>query len=355
MVIRIVRPCRGGKLTVVGAGITAVSQLTLEAVGCIEEADVVFYHATSGVMATHIRHLNPNAVDLYEYYDEGKHRRITYVQMAELILKEVRRGLSVVGVFHGHPGYFVKPVRRSLAIAELEGYETRMLPGISATDCLFADLRIDPGVIGAQIIRASQILRRNPPIITENHLVLVQVGAVGDNSFSFTGYERKNLGRLFEKLISIYGETQDAVYYMAAIFPGLDPTILVRSLAEFNEPHVRKQVHSGTLYVPPKGVSYSSLRSDQAFDGEPYGNFELQAIQELDSHVTPATFKNRQASTAVLNAMVEVGTKPSSRLEYLASPETFLERHPNLNEKEREALSSRRVHQLRAVTTLRSQ
>jgi precorrin-4 methylase len=346
-------PVRKGKLTIVGAGITAVSHLTLEAVGCIKEADVIFYHATSGVMATHIRSLNPNVVDLYKYYDEGKIRTATYVQMAELMLREVRRGLSVVGVFHGHPGYFVKPVRRSMAIAEMEGYRTRLLPGISSTDCLFADLRIDPGVIGVQIVKASRILRRNPSIVTEEHLVLVQIGAVGDNTFSFSGYKRSKSDRLFEKLISIYGASQDSVYYMAPIFPGSDPTIIVRTIGEYRDPVARKQIHSGTLYLPPKGIDYSSLKYAQAFDGEPYGEFELQAISELDVHTTPATFKDRRASAAVLRAMIEVGTQPSSREEYRESPEKFVERHAELSREERVALQTRSVNRIRSVTTLK--
>ena len=102
-----------GSLTIVGTGIQAISQITLEAVGYIREADRVFYHATNGVTSSYIRSLNPQSIDLYEYYGEGKNRSITYVQMAELMLREVRRGLNVVGVFHGHPGYFVSPAEGS--------------------------------------------------------------------------------------------------------------------------------------------------------------------------------------------------------------------------------------------------
>src|SRR5277367_5604222 len=49
-----------GRLAIVGSGITAIAHLTLETIGYIQYADVVFYHANSGVIATHIRELNPN-------------------------------------------------------------------------------------------------------------------------------------------------------------------------------------------------------------------------------------------------------------------------------------------------------
>jgi uncharacterized protein YabN with tetrapyrrole methylase and pyrophosphatase domain len=147
------------------------------------------------VTAAHIHELNANAIDLYEYYGEGKLRNITYVQMAELMLREVRRGRSVVGLFHGPPGYFVKSGRRALAIAEMEGFETVLLPGISATDCLFSDLRIDPGVIGVQIMKAGHVLRENVSLATDNHVVLIQIGSVGDNTFSFTGFKHTKFDR----------------------------------------------------------------------------------------------------------------------------------------------------------------
>ena len=73
--------------------------------------------------------LNPNAKDMYMLYDNDKMRRKTYVQMAEVMLHDVRKGLTVVGVFYGHPGVFVNPSHRAIAIARREGYQAMMLPG----------------------------------------------------------------------------------------------------------------------------------------------------------------------------------------------------------------------------------
>jgi precorrin-6B methylase 1 len=343
---------RSGRLAIVGSGIAAIAHLTLETIGYIRDADVVFYHANSGVTAAHIHELNANAVDLYEYYGEGKLRNITYVQMAELMLREVRRGRSVVGLFHGHPGYFVKSGRRALAIAEMEGYETVLLPGISATDCLFSDLRIDPGVIGVQILKASHVLREDVTLAIGNHLVLVQIGSVGDNTFSFTGYKHTKVDRFFDKLISIYGEEHDSVYYVASIFPGLDPVILVRRLGEYRLQKTQDTVHAATLYLPPAGVRVESLKALQAFQNKaPYGSFELNAIGALDTHDTPAGFKKRGASKPMLRAVVELGTSPSAARTFRRNPDEFFARHSDLNSEEREALLSRETGRMRSVTT----
>jgi precorrin-2 methylase len=343
---------RSGRLAIVGSGITAIAHLTLETIGYIQQADVVFYHANSGVTATHVRELNPNAIDLYEYYGEGKIRNITYVQMAELMLREVRRGRSVVGLFHGHPGYFVKAGRRALAIAQMEGYETVLLPGISATDCLFSDLRIDPGVIGVQILKAAHVLRENACVATSNHVVLVQVGSVGDNTFSFTGFKHTKLDRFFDKLISIYGEDHDSIYYVASIFPGLDPVILERKLGEYRHQKILDTVNAATLYLPPAGVRVKSLMALQAFENKvPYGKFELDAIKALDTHRTPEGFRNRGASRAMLKAMVELGTSPEAEHTFQRNPDEFLERHSDLSSKERQALLCRETGKMRSVTT----
>ena len=156
---------RPGRLVIVGSGIKSISQFTLEAVAHIEQADKVFYCVADPLTDIFIEKHNPNAVDLYKYYNDGKPRHQTYTQMAEVMLREVRKGFFVVGVFYGHPGVFVNPSHRALAIANSEGFEAVMLPGVSAEDCLFADLH----PMG-RIIRWSTMLPRNslPPSLCGN-------------------------------------------------------------------------------------------------------------------------------------------------------------------------------------------
>jgi precorrin-2 methylase len=351
-----IRPITGkekaGRLAIVGTGITAIAHLSQEAIAHIKNADIVFYNATSGVAARQIHELNPNAIDLYEYYGEGKNRSATYIQMAELMLREVRKGLAVAGVFHGHPGFFVKPGRRALAIAEMEGYETHLLAGISSTDCLFADLRIDPGVIGVQILKASTVLHDSESLVTKNHVLLVQVGSVGDNTFSFTGYKRTKIEQLFEKLISIYGDRHDSVYYVAAIFPGLSPTIHVRKLGEYRNRVLSDAIHAATLYLPPAGVSFDSLTSLQAFHKhEPYGDFERKAIEELDTHTTPPGYKFRLASRAMMRVMYDVVGTPAVARKYSTSPADFVADYSGLLPEERHAIVSRDVGYMRSAAS----
>jgi hypothetical protein len=342
-----------GRLVIVGTGITAISQMTLETIGYIQRADVVFYHATNGVTATQIRELNPKAIDLYEYYGEGKRRGITYVEMAELMIREVRRGLTVVGVFYGHPGCFVSPARRALAIASLEGHETVMLAAVSSTDCMFSDLRIDPGVFGCQILMAGTVFQKDSIIAVTGNVVFLQVASVGDRAFSFSGYKNATLGPFFAKLLELYGGTQESVYYMAAVLPGFDPVIKVRWLSDYLDPAVQKSIKSGMLYLPPKGVSVSSLQSIQSFNaGVPYAEFESTVVEALDSHETPPQFRSRRASLPLYQAILELGTSARSRELYMRAPSEFVDRFPELDNGERRAIQSRSIGAVRAVTTV---
>ena len=104
------------------------------------------------------------------------------------MLAHVRKGQNVVGVFYGHPGVFVSPSHRSIKIARKEGFTAKMLPGISAEDCLFADLGIDPAIPGCVTYEATDMLIRNKPLVPSSHLVVYQVGCVGIMDFNFEGF-----------------------------------------------------------------------------------------------------------------------------------------------------------------------
>src|SRR3546814_21038374 len=57
-----------------------------------------------------------------------------------------------------------------------------MEAGVSAEDCLYADLGIDPGEVGCQHYEASQFMFYHRRIDPSAYLVLWQVGVAGDRS-----------------------------------------------------------------------------------------------------------------------------------------------------------------------------
>ena len=66
------------------------------------------------------------------------------------MLAPIRRGIRLCAVVYGHPGVFVYASHEAVRRCRLEGLPARMLPGISAEDCLLADLGVDPGVRGCR-------------------------------------------------------------------------------------------------------------------------------------------------------------------------------------------------------------
>jgi precorrin-3B methylase len=238
-----------GTLTVIGTGISAVGHVTLEARAWIEAADKVLYVVADPVTGSWISDLNSTAEDLSDLYQPGRDRLTTYMLMTERIVAEVRMGLNVCAVFYGHPGVFVFPSHESIIRLRAEGVDARMLPGVSAEDCLFADLGVDPGRSGCQSFEATDFLvyRRRFDITVP--LILWQVGVVGQVYNARSSVNSVKL--LAEYLCDHYGRDQDSIVYEAAQFAVCDPVIKrtkVRNLADAGLTGI------STLYVPPNSV-----------------------------------------------------------------------------------------------------
>jgi hypothetical protein len=238
-----------GSLTVVGTGIQFAGQITIEARAHIIQAEKVLFLVSDPITADWIRDNNPSAESFYPYYRQGESRLIAYTGMIERILYEVRKGLRVCVVFYGHPGVFVYPSHEAIKQARLEGYSAKMLPGISAEDCLFADLGIDPGRNGCQSFEATDFLIHKRKFDTGCALILWQIGCIGDLTFSLEPYSIRGLQVLTEYLCHYYGATHPAVVYEAAEYPIFDPGIETVPLAKLPEAQISS---ISTLYVAPQ-------------------------------------------------------------------------------------------------------
>lgn len=245
-----------GSLTAVGSGIKSVAHLTMEAKARIEWADQVLICVADGVTDTYVRQLNPNTEDLHVYYGQDKRRRVTYRDMADRICMYVRRGLNVVVVMYGHPGVFVNPTFAAMDDLRAEGYRCEMLPGVSAEDCLIADLEIDPATEGMQTYEATAFLVRNITIDVCVPLVLWQVGVIGESGYERKGFDNHNLHVLVERLSELYSPEHEIVIYEAAQHPLADPRIRVYRLCDLDDDAA---TGISTMFVPPKGPAKPDL------------------------------------------------------------------------------------------------
>ncbi len=250
-------------------GMTLGSHLTPLARSHIEQADVVFAGLSDGIVEMWLQRMHPDVRSLQPYYREGKSRLKTYRQWVDLMMAEVRAGKRVCGVFYGHPGVFAWSPHKVIEVARAEGYEAHMEPGVSAEDCLYADLGIDPGRFGCQHFEASQLLFYERRLDPSAYLVLWQVALVGDRSLArfATGAPYRQV--LLDLLSRDYPAEHEIILYRAATLPIERPR--VRRIALRDLPHVPLTAED-TVVLPPA----VALRPNEAIRAR------LEALDKLE-------------------------------------------------------------------------
>jgi hypothetical protein len=157
--------------------------------------------------------------------------------MTEAILRPARDGIRVCAAFYGHPGVFVWPAGEAIRRARDEGIAARMLPAVSAIDCLFADLGVDPAAAGCQIYEAGDLVRRRPAVDPGTPLVLLQAGVVRS---------REELAAALEE---IHPRSHGLVVYEASPYPGVAPLVEPVALGDLTAAPLSER---STVFVPPR-------------------------------------------------------------------------------------------------------
>lgn len=358
---------KNGSLIVVGSGIKSVGHLTIEAQGWIEHSDVVLYCVADPATEIWIKENSKYSIDLYQFYGNEKRRLDTYIDMADEMLKFVRKGKNVCGVFYGHPGVFVYPSHRAVQIALQEGYKAAILPAISALDCLYADCRVDPSSKGSQTVEATDLLLRGRKIATDGHVVVWQIGCVGDLGFNFAGYDNRNLNILVDYLETFYKPDHEVVHYQGAQYP-MCPSVVEKMPLK----HLRKTAVTGisTLYIPPQDELQTDVEmarklglvvkqitpaeAEAAQKGEiPKRSIDRNATQEASGSDATAASNNaiRRVTggsryypspehSGLATFIADVCGNPNILSEFLRNPELTSATHANLTHSERKALLS---------------
>lgn len=221
--------------------------LTVEAREQIEHADEVLHVAADSVSAEWLASLNPRTRSLSRHYRKGVPRSRIYGEMVEEILAAVREGKRVCAVFYGHPGVFVNPSHEAVRRARKEGFDARMLPAVSAEDCLIADLGVDPGAQGWQSWDATSFLLRGYRPDPTAALVLWQVDAIGRLDWN-RDPNPEGLQALVQALGELYPPEHELVFYRASIYPILEGEATRLAL---HEAVVLESPPAPTLFVPP--------------------------------------------------------------------------------------------------------
>lgn len=246
-----------GSLVNVGLGMTLGAHITPLSRSTIENADVVFVAASNNIVEQWVEGMNNDVRSLQQYYNEGTSRMITYRKMVEVMMHEVRLGKKVCGAFYGHPGVFAWAPHESIKQARSEGYRAHMEPGVSAEDCLYADLGIDPGKYGCTHLEASQFMFRNKTFDASAYLILWQVGIAGDKSLAKFSTESKYKQVLVDMLLETYPDDFKIILYECAVLPIEKTLIKVIKLSELAKATMSLKT---TVVFPP--CKKTSLNQD---------------------------------------------------------------------------------------------
>ena len=235
-------------LVVVGTGIRVIGQMTTESIAWIKIAENVLYVVYDPAAADIISNLNGSAESLAHFYAEGKPRRKSLEEMVDRVMASVRSGKQTCLVLFGHPGVFSWVGHEAVRQARDAGYTARMLPGISAADCLFADLGLDPGTTGCQSYEAMDFLKNGRHADPSSLLLLWQIGVMGDPLYKSTGYDLSPLPLLVERLCQTYGPDHTVFVYAAPIDWGGEPMVERIPLGRLADARLLAR---STLCIPP--------------------------------------------------------------------------------------------------------
>lgn len=237
-------------LTVVGTGIKFLSQITLESRTYIEKSDKVLYLVNNPALKQWIMNTNKNSESLDDIYFGHAMRIDAYRAITNYILEQLLKNHLCV-VLYGHPSVFSKPALDAVIKAKAQGYDAKILPGISAEGCLFADLLIDPGTCGCQSFESTDFLLHHRIFDPNSHLILWQPDVIGVQDHQNL-LDKVGITLLSEYLQKYYPSDHEVIVYEAAQYPGLQPSVIKTKLNELVSASLSSIC---TLYVKPAGKS----------------------------------------------------------------------------------------------------
>lgn len=235
-------------LIIVGSGIKFMSHLTTEVKANIENSEKVLYLVNDPLMQEWIKTVNSSSESLDSLYANNALRNANYQAISEYIIENLKKYKTLCVVVYGHPTVFVQPTLYAAESAKKEGFNVVIMPGVSAEDCLFADLLIDPGSRGCQSYEATDFLLYQRNYDPRSHLILWQPYVIGVLKVVGEHDPIAGLKLLVEYLRNQYKMDHQVIIYEAAQYPTFKPRILGIKLSELPYSNITRL---STLYIPP--------------------------------------------------------------------------------------------------------
>jgi hypothetical protein len=246
---------------IAGLGLQTAAQVTREVEHALRSSNEVLYLDTGVATGPFLAGLCPRVTSLYEEsYSEDESRVSAYEHMAVRVVDAALDHPPVTFAIHGHPLIATYPPFLVLELARALNLRIDVLPGISAIDTIFADLRLDPVVHGVQMYEATDLLLRRRPLQADVPALIWQIGPLETCLHSVHVSLPERFTRFIAHLERYYPPRHEVAAIHCAPHPIMPPAILRFALQDMGR-HA-DEIHAGfTLYIPP-----TASRSIQDFD-----------------------------------------------------------------------------------------
>jgi uncharacterized protein YabN with tetrapyrrole methylase and pyrophosphatase domain len=231
--------------------------MTLQVQSVIQKSDCVVYLVNDPAMKRWIIDNSVQSISLDPIYFSFRDRNQSYEAISREIINIVKNNRNTCFVIYGHPLFLTNASEQIIKDIEQSSLDVQVeiLPGISSLDCLFCDLRIDPGPRGIQAYEATEFITKNYVINSCSHLVLWQIGVVGiktviaDERDLKCSTERSHaLSKVKERLMTWYQQDHPVVLYTASIYPSIPFERIDISISHLDTVSIPRL---STAYIPP--------------------------------------------------------------------------------------------------------
>lgn len=235
---------------IVGLGIVHVGQITRETERLMAESNEVLYVERGIAIDNFLRQLCPRVTNLTTLYADEGDRQETYRRMAASVITAALDHPPVTFALYGHPLIFSYPPFLVQQMATYFDLRVRVLPAVSAMDCIFADLSIDPSMNGLQMYEATDLLLRRRPLHPDVPALIWQIGALETGLYSTHASRPERFQRFLDHLLSFYHRNHLVFAVHSATHPMMKSEVLKFPLGEISA--FAAVLHAGfSLYIPP--------------------------------------------------------------------------------------------------------
>lgn len=235
---------------IVGLGIMSTLQITRETEQTLRLCKKIFFlHSEPILMQKYLESLCPDVIDLHYYYESNVAREQAYRGMVKAVIETAQQKSPVALALYGNPVVFVTPTQVIMNIAPEFGLKVKMLPGVSAFDCMLVDLGVDPSQ-GTMIYEVNDMLLHRRDLHPDMHCFIWQVGGVESEVFSTSISRPSRFLRLKKHLLQFYPPEHEATIITCATNPVVEAKLTKVALGKLETEPI--QMHAGaTLYIPP--------------------------------------------------------------------------------------------------------